>query len=59
MSEPQFIDANFPPAPVADDAVGVSKPKNKDIACRSFWVVALSYNAIDPVAQIHSTGNNS
>ena len=31
MSEPQFIDANFPPAPVADDAVGVSNPKNEDI----------------------------
>lgn len=26
MSEPQFIDANFPPAPVADDAVGVPTP---------------------------------
>ena len=31
MSEASLITANFPPAPVADDAVGISKPKNEDV----------------------------
>ena len=31
MSEASLITENFPPAPVADDAVGISKPKNEDI----------------------------
>ena len=29
MSEATILDANFPPAPVADDAVGVSNPSLK------------------------------
>ena len=29
MSEPIILDANFPPAPVADDAVGIPQPKAK------------------------------
>ncbi len=31
MSEHQFITATFPPAPVADAAVGIPNPQNEDI----------------------------